>query len=263
MPSFDHDGLTLHYGDRGERDGTPIVLVHGLLWSGRMFHRLADLLDDHRVLLLDVRGHGPSTRPTDPAAYRWSKLASDVTALLDHLGLEQAVVGGLSLGANVALAVARDAPERVSGLVVEMPVLDQGATVARPLFTTLATALRVGRPVLVPVTAVVGHVPAPRSVPEVAAVRDVLALDPAAGAALIRGLLVDELLLADLDPERLTMPALVVGHHGDPLHPMADARALVDLLPAARLVERHTILDHRVRPDLLADELAPLLEHIH
>ena len=216
----------------------------------RLYNRTWDLLD-----LGDGRTEAQTHEMVDAAHasnWHWAQIG----------GLEQAVVGGLSLGANVALAVARDAPERVSGLVVEMPVLDQGATVARPLFTTLATALRVGRPVLVPVTAVVGHVPAPRSVPEVAAVRDVLALDPAAGAALIRGLLADELLLADLDPERLTMPALVVGHHGDPLHPMADAEALVDLLPAARLVERHTILDHRVRPDLLATELAPLLEHV-
>ncbi len=262
MPLFEHDGLHLHYTERGEPDGTPLVLVHGLLWSSRMFHRLAELLDDHRVLLVDVRGHATSTRPTDPAAYRWSKLGSDVVALLDHLDVDRAVIGGLSLGANVTLAVANDRPERVAAMLVEMPVLDRAEIIARPTFAALAGALHLGRPALVPMAAVVGRVPLPRSLPEAAALRDVLSLEPAAGAALIRGLLADDLRLEHLRYDRLTMPTLVVGHHGDPLHPIGDARELAERLPDARLVECRTILDHRLRPDLLAAEIESLLADV-
>ncbi|MGM0577899.1 MAG: alpha/beta fold hydrolase [Myxococcota bacterium] len=118
MPWFTHDGLRLHYVDHGT--GTPIVLVHGLLWSSRMFVRLRRALPDQRVILLNLRGHGPSDRPTDASRYSWAAFAQDVLALLDHLGLERAVVGGLSLGANVALEVAMAAPDRCAALVREV-----------------------------------------------------------------------------------------------------------------------------------------------
>jgi pimeloyl-ACP methyl ester carboxylesterase len=262
VPRFTHDGLDLHYSERGDPDGPPVVLVHGLLWSSRMFRRVAAQLADHRVLLIDVRGHLPSDRPTDPAAYSWATLAGDVVGLLDHLGLERAVVGGLSLGANVALAAGNEHADRVAGLVVEMPVLDRSEPFARRVFTALAATLDTVAPVLGPVGRAVPGVPVPRGIPELAAVRDVLSLDPRAGAALIRGLLDDQLLLGDLRPDVLTMPTLVIGHRSDPLHALADARALVELLPDARLVERHSILDYRVLAAAYGRELDRFLREI-
>jgi pimeloyl-ACP methyl ester carboxylesterase len=246
VPVIDHDDLRIHYSERGNPDGPPVVLVHGLLFSSRMFHRLAEDLRGHRILLVDVRGHGASSRPTDAAAYSWSSLAGDVRAVLDHLDIERAVVGGLSLGANVTLAFANDTPERTAGMVVEMPVLDEGQPFARKVFTALASTLTVTAPVLGPITSRTGHLPVPRSIPELAAVRDLLGLDPASGAALLHGLLGDHLLLEDLDQDRLKMPALVIGHRGDPLHPLLDAQRLVAHLADARLDVRHTILDYRV-----------------
>lgn len=94
MPFVDHYGLRRRYRERGDDRGEPIVLVHGLLWSSRLFHRLAELFPDHRVLLIDLRGHATSDTPTDPSASRWSKLASDGVGLLDHVGIERPVVGG-------------------------------------------------------------------------------------------------------------------------------------------------------------------------
>lgn len=259
MPFFDHDGLRLHYSERGDDRGEPIVLVHGLLWSSRLFHRLAELLPDHRVLLIDLRGHATSDKPTDPSAYRWSKLASDVVGLLDHLGIERAVVGGLSLGANVTLAFANDHPDRLGGMVVEMPVLDRAEPFARPVFRGLATMLRLTRPVLVPATRAAGHVPVPRSLPELASLRDVLSLEPTAGAALVGGLLADHLLFEDLRLDHMDVPAVVIGHPGDPLHPIDDARELADRLPRGRFVEVRSIADLRVRPADLAAEITALL----
>lgn len=262
MPFFDHDGLRLHFSERGDPAGPPFVMVHGLLWSSRMLRRIAEHLPAHRVLLLDLRGHGLSDRPTDPGRYRWSSLGGDVVALLDHLQLDSAVVGGLSLGANVTLAVAREHPERVAAMVPEMPVLDRAAGFARPVFGALATTFETAGPALGPLTRKVGTVPVPGSVPELAALRDVLAVDPRAGAALLRGLLDDELLLADLDPATLTMPTLVIAHRGDPLHVLDDARDLVDRLPDARLDVRFSIMDYRVRADLLARVLTGFLAEV-
>ena len=77
MPVIDHDDVQIHYSERGNPDGPPIVLVHGLLFSSRMFHRLAEDLRSHRILLVDVRGHGASTRPTEAAAWALSSRATE------------------------------------------------------------------------------------------------------------------------------------------------------------------------------------------
>jgi pimeloyl-ACP methyl ester carboxylesterase len=259
VPEFHHDGLNLHFSERGDPQGPPFVMVHGLLWSSRMLRRIAGLLPDHRVLLLDVRGHIPSDRPTDPARYSWSSLAGDVVGLLDHLGIDRAVVGGLSLGANVTLATAMDHPDRVAAMVVEMPVLDRARTFGHAVFGGLARALELGGSRLGAVTAAIARLPAPRSIPEVAALRDVLSLDPVAGAALVRGLLADDLVFDRIAPEQTAIPALVIAHRGDPLHVLADARELVARLPDAQLIERWSIADYRIRPDLLAIELTKFL----
>jgi pimeloyl-ACP methyl ester carboxylesterase len=259
MPELVHDGLRLHYAERGDREGRPVVLIHGLLWSARMMERLASLLPDHRMVLIDLRGHGRSDRPTDEARYRWSTLASDVVALLDELALERAVVGGLSLGANVTLATADAHPDRVEAMVVEMPVLDRAEPAARRVFGGLARSLETGSPLLGPFARAVNGLPVPRRPAEIAALRDVIGADPVAAAALVRGLLSDSLLFADLHPDRLTMPTLVIGHARDPIHVLDDARQLAAVLPNARLIERSSIADYRVRPDLLAGELEAFL----
>src|SRR5947209_4244786 len=82
--AFGQTRLDLHYGERGDPTGRPLVLTHGLLWSSRMMEALAARLPDQRVLLLDLHGHGKSARPTDASAYTWASLAGDVVALLNH-----------------------------------------------------------------------------------------------------------------------------------------------------------------------------------
>ncbi len=258
MAYFEHDGLRLHYLDHGE--GRPIVLVHGLLWSSRMFVRLRRELSDHRVILLNVRGHGESDRPTDPTAYSWEKFAGDVIALLDHLGIERAIVGGLSLGANIGLEVGMTAPERCAGLLIEMPVLHRARELSRVMFTALASVLELSSGPFKRLSPVLARIPVPASVPELAALRDVLSLDAAAGAALLRGLIAEDR-LPDHDPSRLdtlTMPTLVVGHHGDMLHAIDDSRELAQRLPRARLVEASSILEFRFDTDTLAGHIRAL-----
>src|SRR2546423_7295289 len=104
MPHFrGHDGLELAYRDFGT--GRPLVLFHGSPGSGRDWLGPARTLagHGHRVLLPDLRGHGESARPHDPAAYPPDVLADDGLALLGHLGLDDVDLGGYSFGGRVVL----------------------------------------------------------------------------------------------------------------------------------------------------------------
>src|SRR3954452_8048899 len=96
-----------------------VVLLHAQLMPRRMHQPLARALASEglHVVTLDLLGHGRSDRPADPLVYSTTAFAQQVIALLDHLGAEQAVVGGTSLGANVSLEVAAEAPDRVRGLI--------------------------------------------------------------------------------------------------------------------------------------------------
>jgi pimeloyl-ACP methyl ester carboxylesterase len=121
MPAFDHDGVTIDFLDEGT--GAPVVLIHGFA-SNRVVNWVnTGWVDDlvragHRVIALDNRGHGYSSRLYEPHAYRPAVMASDVIALVDHLHLEQAALVGYSMGARIAAFAAHGAPGRVSGLVL-------------------------------------------------------------------------------------------------------------------------------------------------
>jgi len=109
------DGVTLHYELEG--DGTPLVLTHGLgdelrFWDAVM----PGLVEHHRVLRWDVRGFGRSDKPAGP--YRAALLAADLAAVLDAAGIDQAHVGGLSMGGVIAQRLALDFPARVRSLIL-------------------------------------------------------------------------------------------------------------------------------------------------
>lgn len=112
------DGGAIHVVERGS--GRPIVLLHGITLSALTWHyQFEDLADDHRIVAVDLRGHGTST-PGD-AAWDLDRLAADVAQVLEHLDLRQAVLVGHSMGGMVALRFAVDRAdvlaERVAGLV--------------------------------------------------------------------------------------------------------------------------------------------------
>ncbi|GAA4616866.1 alpha/beta fold hydrolase [Actinoallomurus liliacearum] len=99
------DGLELAYRETGE--GRPLVLLHGFLATGTQWldHGPAAALAEHghRVILPDLRGHGDSARPHDPARYPPDVLTDDGLALIDRLGLDDYDLGGYSLGARIVL----------------------------------------------------------------------------------------------------------------------------------------------------------------
>jgi 3-oxoadipate enol-lactonase len=109
------NGITLTYSDSGG-DGPAVVLSHGYLMDSSMFDpQVAALAPEYRVITWDERGHGGTTA-TGPFSY-WDS-AADVLALLDHLGIDQAVLGGMSQGGFISLRAAMLAPERVRGLIL-------------------------------------------------------------------------------------------------------------------------------------------------
>ncbi len=102
-----------------EGEGPVLCLAHGFGGSARNFRPQARALKDAwRTALFDVRGHARSEAPADPDAYAPAHFVADFGRVLDHLGAERAVVGGLSMGAGLALRFALDHPERVRALVL-------------------------------------------------------------------------------------------------------------------------------------------------
>src|SRR5215470_5110784 len=125
MPEFTYNGHAISYDEYGEGD-RPLILIHGLLMSRRMFDRLGPEMAalGNRVIAIDLLGHGRSDRPDQMSNYSMTFFAKQVEALMDHLEIKKAVVGGTSLGANTTLELNHMAPERVKGMMIEMPVLD-------------------------------------------------------------------------------------------------------------------------------------------
>ena len=164
MGSFHYEDHRIEYDEYGEGERL-VVLVHGLLMNRRMFAPLAPALAErgNRVVCVDLLGHGRSDRPEDLRLYSMPLFARQVAALLDHLGQEQAVVGGTSLGANVGLELATSRPERVRGLFVEMPVLDNALTGVAGFFTPIMLGLRFGRPAYELAARVTSAIPRTRS----------------------------------------------------------------------------------------------------
>jgi pimeloyl-ACP methyl ester carboxylesterase len=119
MPYADSNGVRINY--RVEGTGPPLVLVHGFTESLESWYELgyvAALVSDYRLVLIDIRGHGASDKPHDPAAYALERRVGDVVAVLDTLGVGKAHFWGYSMGGWIGFGMARHAPRRVDRLVI-------------------------------------------------------------------------------------------------------------------------------------------------
>ena len=260
MPTFTHEGHRLAYTEYGEGPRT-VVLVHGLLLSQRMHTTLAQALAErgNRVITLDVLGHGKSDRPRDMWRYSMTFFGEQVIGLLDHLGIDEAVIAGTSLGANVTLEACAVAPERVRGMVIEMPVLDNALLGCALAFTPMMVALTAGEPVMRGVQWLTKLIP--DRGPELLQVGlDWLRQDPAPGAAVLQGLFFGRVAPHRSIRRTFTPPALVIGHRRDPVHPFSDSGMLVDELPNGRLLEANSILELRLAPERLTNEIARFID---
>ena len=148
--SIDRARYTLRYGKyrlayeiHGSGDRV-LVWLHGLLLDSNLSRHLARALAarGNRVVLLDLLGHGHSDKPRHAGPLRMDLYAEQVVCLLDELAVDQAVLGGVSLGTNVSLMAAVAVPDRVRGLVLEMPVLESAVPAAISVFLPLLLVVR-------------------------------------------------------------------------------------------------------------------------
>ena len=117
MAELNRDGVVLSYDVHGS--GPALLLTHGFTATSQMWQsQIEALSQDYSLILWDLRGHGQSDSPPDAAAYSEAMTTEDMAALLDHLGFEDAIIGGLSLGGYMSLAFYADYPERVRALLI-------------------------------------------------------------------------------------------------------------------------------------------------
>jgi pimeloyl-ACP methyl ester carboxylesterase len=249
------DGDRLEYTEYGSGDQW-VVLLHGQLMPRRMHQPLARAIaaEGFHVVTLDLLGHGRSDRPLDPKGYSMTAFGEQVIALLDHLDAEQAVIGGTSLGSNVSLEVADVAPERVRGLLLEMPVLDNALEAGLIAFGQLMFLARFV-PVSINATRRLARLVPRGVVPFWAGIwLETLSQQPAPMAAAIHGIFFGRIAPSSKRRRQIQVPALVIGHPRDPIHPAADAAMLAEEMPHARFLEARGILEWRFSPDRLTAE---------
>jgi pimeloyl-ACP methyl ester carboxylesterase len=259
---FPWSGRHLAYETYGEGDRL-LVLLHGLLMDARLNRGVARALAarGNRVVLLDLLGHGNSDKPQHAAEYRMDVYAEQVMALLDHLGAERAVVGGMSLGANVSLHLAAHHPERVQGLVLEMPVLERAVPAAALTFVPALLLVHYALPLARAISWVASRLS--RSGNDlVDGLLAPLASPPAVTTAVLHGILVGPTVPTVDERRSIEAPALILGHGADLIHPFSDAEALARQLPRARLLRARSILELRARPQRLLDEIGRFVAEV-
>jgi len=258
--TFTLSGHRLAYTTYGEGSRV-IVLVHGLLLNQRMHAALAQALADrgNRVVTIDLLGHGRSDRPADMWRYSMSTFGAQVIALLDHLEVDEAVVLGTSLGANTALEAAAAAPERLRGMVIEMPVLDHALLGCAIAFTPLMLALTAGAPAMRLLSAVTRRIP---RLPawQLDILLDTVRQSPEPSAAVLQGLFFGRTAPHRSERRTIETPALVIGHQFDLVHPFSDAGMLAEELPNGRLLRASSILELRLAPERLTNEIAEFVD---
>ena len=262
MPSFRFEGQRLLYTEYGSGDRV-FVLLHDQLLSQRMHEPLAHDLAQrgNRVITLDLLGHGWSDRPNDMWRYSMGQFAEQVVALLDHLGLEQAVVGGTSLGANVTLEFAAHSRAGAGqgaggGDACAGPRHLRGGRRLHPLLTIFKVAM----PLVRLASAHFPQIPRPTLPLMGKIVVDTVGQDHSSSEAILQGLFLGRIAPGPAVRRSFAQKALVIGHAGDGIHPLADAAMLAGEMPNARLVQATSIYEMRFRPERLTNAIADFLD---
>ncbi len=260
---FRHRGHHLTYDEYGSGPEV-VVYLHALLLDSDMNRDLAVALatSGHRVILLDLLGHGRSDKPEHASQYRIDDYAAQVFALLDHLGVPRAVLGGTSLGANVSLLAASLRPERVTGLILEMPVLEWAVPPAAILFGSLLLGAHYARRILPVLTAPLRKMPRTRF-GSLNSVIGAATTPPDVVASVLHGILVGPVAPTVEDRSRIAVPTLILAHRWDLIHPFDDATRLAKVMPHATLEQARSPLELRLHPERLSDRIADFVDEVY
>jgi pimeloyl-ACP methyl ester carboxylesterase len=257
--SFRHEGYRLVYDEYGTGP-RPLVLLPGLLLNRKMHAPLAKALAErgNRVYVLDYLGHGDSDRPRDMGRYSMPLFGDQVIGLLDHLELDEVVLAGTSLGANVSLDVMTKAPERLRGAIIEMPVLDNALLGCAIAFTPMLVYLTFGSPLARLVARGARILPRTNTLLDLGL--DWISQEPGPSSAVLQGLFFGRIAPPRSERALMETRTLVIGHPRDPVHPFSDADELARELRNARLVDANSILELRIAPDRLTNEIARFID---
>ena len=240
MLFFEHDSLRFHYRESGS--GIPFVFQHGLGADADQTFELFQPPAGFRLLTFDCRGHG-ETRPHGPdEKISVEQFTEDLRAFLDHMRIERAVIGGISMGAAIALRFALEYPDRLLGLVLSRPAwLDESRADNLQVFATLAEYIRK-----------YGAEEGAKRYQETEAFQTVLKLSPDNANSLLSQFAHPraEETVAKLeripayvpkhtrdDWRRVTVPTLVLANRQDEIHPLNFGEVLAGAIPNARFVE--------------------------
>ncbi len=260
MPFFTHRGHSLHFESYGSGE-RHVVLMHGILMDADVNRELAEAMAGwgYRVHLIELLGHGRSDKPKDISMLRMDQYANQAVALLDHLGVDQAVFGGVSLGAIVGLQVGVRHPSRVTALLLEMPVLENAVPGVVLMLAPVLLAARFAPIVMRRLGGLARKLPEGRHI-AYRSLRQVLGNPPTATANILSGALVGPIAPTTDERHALLAPTLVVGHPYDALHPFTDAEMLARQLPNARFVAATSILELRTEPARLLAVIREFLD---
>jgi pimeloyl-ACP methyl ester carboxylesterase len=135
------NGARIFYEARG--NGPAMLLLHGYPLSGALFARVREALQtDYKVITLDHRGYGKSEAPATPASV--NVYAKDALAVMDKLGIDKAIIGGMSMGGPIALSMYREAPQRFSGLILIDTIAAAASPAEAGLWNGVAEMIRAG-----------------------------------------------------------------------------------------------------------------------
>lgn len=237
-----------------------IVLIHGLLFNQEMHAPLARKLAEHGnfVITIDMAGHGKSDAPVD--RFDMTRYSHAVFRLLNKLAIDEAVVGGTSLGANIGLEFAVHHPERLRGLLLDMPALERGMVGGAAAFTPILLGAELAEP-LVAVTARLMRLIPSRPFPySVNMALDLMRRNPKATSDVLRGIYFGRLAPPRSERMEIEAPALVIGHKWDLIHPYDDAAELARDLPNATFIEAHNVFELRLMPKRLTKEIIAFVD---
>lgn len=219
-------------------DGPPLVFAHGLTGHHRVTRlELEPLAERYRVIVFDQRGHGASTPVTDPALYDPRRMAGDMLAVLDALGLERAIIGGESMGAATALVFALEHPQRVQALLLTAPAFGDQPNLERERMLEMGRNLtRLGMPGFLALAAQRQREQFNWTPDLIAFVAGMIGAHDAASLATALLTVPSWQPLPELAVlAQLEVATCILAWEQDPMHPIELARRMAALLPHGRL----------------------------